>query len=170
MKRPPCFETRGGVARAAEDVGLGWGKRGRPRTAVPFRSLCHPSAPAAGGAGSRQAGRVPLEPPFPPLCLRTLSQRREPVPPVSGDLCFLTCHLGCRSPDQKTARLNGPPLPPSGLTCPSPSPGRPTSLTPAPMGVASPWTGTGLASIPGKALALAHYLAQRPVNRSGPGS
>ena len=137
MKRPLCFETRGGVTRAAEDVGLGWGKRGRPRTAVPFRSLWHLGAPAARGAGSRQACHIPLEPPVPPLCLRTLSQTREPITSELGTCASSLCHLGGRSPDQKPARLKRPPMPPSGLTCPSPSPGRPASLTPAPVGAAS---------------------------------
>ena len=167
--RPLCFETRGSVASAAEDVGLGWGKRGRPRTAVPFRSLCHLSAPAAGGAGSRQADCVPLEPPVPPLCLRTLSQSREPVTAVSGDLCFLTLSPGWHFPRPETCPSEETTAASLGSHLPESLPGMPRISDACSHGGRLPWTGTDLASIPGNALALVHYLAQRPVNLSGPG-
>ena len=108
--------------------------------------LCHLSAPAAGGAGSRQAGSVPLESPVPPLCLRHLSSGDGSPSHLSLGTCASSpCHLGGWFPEQKFARLKATRAASLGFTCPSPSPGRHASLMPAPVGPPPlDWDGSGL--------------------------
>ena len=169
MKRPLCFETRGGVARAAEDIGLGWGKRGRPRTAVPFRSPLPPGCTCSPRAWFLAGCQRPLEPPVLPLCLRTLSRRREPVTAVSEDLCFLTLSPGRPVPSPETCPSEETTGASLGSHLAKSLPRTPRISGASSRGGRLPWTGMGLVSIPGKTLALVQNLAQRPVNRSGPG-
>ncbi|XP_042820402.1 uncharacterized protein LOC122233102 [Panthera tigris] len=83
---------------------------------------------------------------------------------IGWGLCFLTCHLGCWSPDQKPAPLKVTTAASFGFHLPESLPGMPRISDACSHGGRLPWTGTGLASIPGNTLALVHYLAQRPVD------
>ena len=112
----------------------------------------------AGEGPTRAMGTLPvLGQPVP--CRRRTSRWGS-----AGASASSRCHLGCRSPDQKPARLKVTTAASLGSHLSKSLPGTPRISDACSHGGRLPWTGTGLASIPGNALALEHYLAQRPVN------